>query len=110
MKLILASHIDEIITLTDRDSRILVLQNGKYCWSSLEGAKKSLEQHFKRITFNCTTTEKTMNLIDDGWVVKTPDGIIHYKIRGGLYSFANYKLLIDKMFELHEIEITSFVP
>lgn len=110
MKLMLASHIDEVITLTDRDSRMLVLQNGKFCWSCPEGAKKALEQHFKRITFNCTTVEKTMNLIDDGWVVKTPDGIIHYKILGDLYNFANYKLLVKKMFELNEIETTRFVP
>lgn len=109
MKLALSSHINEIITLTDRNSRMLVLQNGKFCWSSPEGAKKSLEQHFKRITFNGTTVEKTMNFIDDGWVVKTPDGIIHYKILGAIYDFANYKLLVKKLFELNEIEITRFV-
>lgn len=109
MKLLLASHIDEVLTLTDRDSRMLVLQNGKFCWSSYQGARKALEQHFKRITFNCTTVEKTTNLINDGWVVKTPDGIIHYKILGDIYDFANYKLLVQKLFEFNEIEITRFV-
>lgn len=107
MKLFLSSHIDEIITLTDRNSRILVLQNGKFCWSSSKGATKALEQHFKRITFNCTTVEKTINLINDGWVVKTPDGVLHYKILDKVYDFANYKLLVQKLFELNEIEITS---
>lgn len=101
MKLALGSHIDEIFTLTDRDSRILVLQNGKFCWSSPEGAVKSLEQHFKRITLN--------EIWEKGFVTKTDDGILHYEILGDIYSFANHKLLVKKMFEFNEIEMTRFV-